>query len=961
MSLLSWNEIKSRALQFSLEWKDATNENAEAKSFYDAFFHIFGISRRRVATFEVAVKKQSGQQGFIDLLWKGVLLVEHKSKGKDLKRAFEQAKSYFAGLKEHELPKYILVSDFQNFVLYDLEKNEEHHFTLDKLIDNIALLGFIAGYQKRTFQEQDPVNIIAAERMGKLHDTLAAIGYQGHALEVYLVRLLFCLFAEDTGIFERGVFQEYIEQHTLEDGSDLALHLAQIFQLLNTPIEKRLLNIDDSLSVFPYVNGELFAEVLPFAAFDTKMREMLLNACALDWSKISPAIFGAMFQSVMNPAERRFLGAHYTSEKNIFKVIKPLFLDELYLHFEKVKGNPKKLKELHTHIAKLTFLDPACGCGNFLIITYRELRLLELKILIELYKNQQVISIEEIVKVNITQFYGIEYEEFPARIAEVALWLIDHQMNRIISDTFGQYFVRIPLKKGTNIVQGNALLVDWNTLKKTDTPIIYTDEVNIFDVKEPIETYKQINIQAKNVFVHTEASAAAYLQMEKNISYFDYILGNPPFVGSKLMSEMQRKDLLLVFGQNENVGVLDYVCAWYYKAAQYIQNRPTKVAFVSTNSITQGEQVGILWNILKNRYHIYIHFAHQTFKWGNEAKGNAAVYCVIIGFANYKTENPKLYQYDDIKGEPQENAATNINAYLLNAKDVFIFRRNSPIANVPNMSFGNMPLDGGNLLLNDKEKNDLLLKEPYAQKFIKPLLSAKEFLNGENRWCIWLVDAQPQELKRMPEVMKRIEKVKKFRENSVAASTRKFAQQPTLFRDRNNPDSFILIPSTSSENRKYIPISLFDKEYIANNSCHIIPNGDLYLFGILTSALHMVWVKYTCGRLKSDYRYSKDIVYNNFPFPMEVSEKQKQKVIKAAEKILAVRKSYANNSLAALYDSLTMPIDLLKAHQELDKAVDSCYRTQPFINEASRMEYLFLLYEQYVFPLLTKEKKKKKS
>lgn len=960
MSSLSWNEIKTRAVQFSKDWQGASNENAEKQSFYDAFFNVFGISRRRVATFEVAVKKQGGKQGFIDLFWKGILLVEHKSKGKDLQKAFEQAKDYFPGLKEHELPKYILVSDFENFILYDLENRTEHHFSLATFADHVALLGFIAGYQKRTFQEQDPVNVIAAERMGKLHDSLLAIGYKGHALEMYLVRLLFCLFAEDTGIFERGIFQEYIEQQTKEDGSDLALHLAQIFQILNTPADKRLLNLEDGLNAFPYVNGDLFAETLPFASFDSKMREILLYACALDWSKISPAIFGAMFQSVMNPQERRYMGAHYTSEKNIFKVIKPLFLDDLYKDFAQAKGKPRKLQELQNRIAKLNFLDPACGCGNFLIITYRELRLLELQILKELYQNQQVMAIAEIVKVDITQFYGIEYDEFPARIAEVALWLIDHQMNRIVSDTFGQYFVRIPLKKTTNIVNGNALQIDWNKLLKAENPTFYTHEINIIEAKEPENTYNNITIHAKNVYVHTETSAIAYIQAQHNQFSFDYILGNPPFVGSKIMSEAQRKDLLLTFGQTENVGVLDYVSAWYYKAAQYCQNHKTKVAFVSTNSITQGEQVGILWNILKNRFHISIHFAHQTFKWTNEAKGKAAVYCVIIGFANYPTKTPKLYQYEDIKGEAQENEVSNINAYLLAAKDVLIFRRNAPIANVPAMSFGNMPLDGGHLLLDDKEKEALLKKEPQAQKFIKPLISAKEFLNGENRWCIWLVNAKPNEIKAMPEIIKRVQAVKTFREKSVAPSTRKFALQPTLFRDKNNPDVFIVIPSTSSENRKYIPMALFDKEYIANNSCHIIPDGDLYLFGILMSALHHVWIKYTCGRLKSDYRYSKDIVYNNFPFPMQVSEKQKQTVMQAAQHVLNTRKNYPNSSLADLYDPLTMPLDLLKAHQALDKAVDVCYRPQPFVNEASRMEYLFLLYEQYVFPLLVERKKKGK-
>lgn len=961
---LSWNEIKTRAISFSKEWENESSEDVESKSFWDGFFDVFGISRRRVASFEKAVKKQDGKQGYIDLLWKGVILVEHKSRGRNLDKAFQQAKDYFPGLKDHELPKFILVSDFQLFRLYDLDNNTTSEFALKDLLRNVHLFGFIAGHEKRTYKEQDPANIQAAERMGKLHDALESSGYTGHALEVYLVRLLFCLFAEDTSIFERTQFQDYIDRNTKEDGSDLAMHLAQLFQVLNTPKEKRLKTLDESLDAFPYVNGKLFEEMLPFAAFDSKMRDMLLFACGLDWSKISPAIFGSMFQAVMNPKERRNLGAHYTSEKNIQKVIKPLFLDDLYKEFEKRKTT-NALLDFQEKIAKLRFLDPACGCGNFLIIAYRELRELELNILRELRKvNEKVygmgfLNIGDILKVKIDQFYGIEYDEFPARIAEVAMYLIDHQMNLKVQLEFGQYFSSLPLKKSATIICGNALKIDWSKLSSSNTYDVYADEVNILTVNESETHYETLNVHAQQVNIFSSQDSYKIAQARKG--HFDYIFGNPPFIGSKLMSEEQRKDLVHIFGNTEGAGVMDYVTAWYVKAAQYIQNTQTKVAFVSTNSIAQGEQVGILWHLLFQFYKIKIHFAHQTFKWQNEAKGNAAVYCIIIGFANYDSDDKYTFEYSDIKGEAQALKVKNINPYLTSGNDTFITKRSKPICKVPLMSFGNMPLDGGFLILSNEEKEAFVLENPEAAKFIKPLISAKEFLNNELRWCFWLVNADPTEMRKIPALMNRIEKVKKFREESIAPSTQKFAAIPMLFRDKNNPDSFIIVPRVSSENRKYIPMGFFDKNSIPSDTCMTIPEGDLFLFGQLTSQMHMAWVKYTCGRLKSDFRYSKDIVYNNYPFPTNVSEANKKKVEAAAQKVLDIRAAYKNSSLADLYDPLSMPPDLVKAHQALDKAVDVCYRPQAFTNELSRIEYLFKLYEDYTAPMFKIEKKKKKN
>ena len=906
---LSWNEIKDRALKFSNEWANETKERAEKDSFWNDFFNVFGISRRRVATFEEPVKKLSGNQGFTDLFWKGTLLVEHKSKGKNLDKAFEQATDYFPGLKEHELPKYILVSDFDKIKLFDLDERTEHEFHVSELYKNVKLFGFIAGYQKRTFKEEDPVNIKAAELMGKLHDQLEEFGYEGHHLEVYLVRLLFILFADDTSIFEKDIFKEFLDQKTNEDGSDLGALMAQFFQVLNTPKEKRLKNLDDHLNQFPYVNGKLFEEFLPIASFNSKMRSILLEASALDWGKISPAIFGSLFQSVMNPEARRNLGAHYTSEKNIFKLIKPLFLDELREEFERVKSSSKKLKEFHHKLSTLKFLDPACGSGNFLIITYRELRLLEIDILRELFKKgEQVLDVSSILWLDVDQFCGIEYDEFASKIAEVAMWLIDHQMNMLVSEEFGQYFARLPLKKAAKIVHADALEIDWN-----------------------------------QVISKSELS---------------YIIGNPPFIGSNIMKKEQRNQIVKIFEKKSGGGTLDYVAGWYILASKFILNTNIKVAFVSTNSIVQGEQTSLLWSLLQEKYGVIIHFAHRTFKWNNEAKGNAAVYCVIVGFANFNTSKKIIFDYEDIKGDAQIIQVKNINAYLVDSKNVFIQKNRKPICNVPNILKGNYYAKSKGLIVEEKDLPFLLENEPKAEKWIKLLIGASEFINNKKRYCLWLVDCQPNELRNMPLVMERINQVRLDRLKSTDKGMQNLA--PTRFRETNNPEKCLVIPVVSSENRKYIPMGFIDKNTISTNSNLIMPNAELYHFGVLMSEMHMSWVKYTCGRLKSDFRYSKDLVYNNYPWAKEVTEKNQKKVEEKAQKVLDVRAEFPDSSLADLYHQLTMPPKLIKAHLELDKAVDLCYRPQAFTNETARIEYLFDLYNQYTEPLLNEKKTKKK-
>lgn len=906
---LSWNEIKDRALKFTNEWEGESRERAEKDSFWNDFFNVFGISRRRLATFEEPVKKLNDRQGYIDLFWKGTLLVEHKSKGRDLDAAYKQATDYFHGIKEHELPKYVLVSDFENFKLYDLDDNEEYEFSLADFHKNIKLFGFIAGYQKRNFKDQDPVNIKAAELMGKLHDQLEENGYEGHTLEVFLVRILFCLFADDTGIFEKDIFKEFIEVKTNDDGSDLGAWLAQFFQVLNTKQEKRLNNLDEHLAAFPYVNGKLFEEHLPIASFDTRMREMILECSSLDWGKISPAIFGSMFQSVMNPEERRNLGAHYTSEKNIMKLIKPLFLDELKEEFEKIKRNKNKLKEFHQKLGQLKFLDPACGCGNFLIITYRELRLLELEVLKELYGNQQVFGIEQIMLVDVDQFYGIEYDEFPARIAEVALWLMDHQMNLSISEAFGMYYARLPLKKSATIVHGNALRIDW----------------------ESVVSKKELS----------------------------YILGNPPFYGKQYQSKEQKEDLKPLFKKVKGAGVLDYVTGWYIKAAQLIKGTKISAGFVSTNSIAQGEQTGILWNELFNNYGIKIHFAHRTFNWSNEARGKAAVHVVIIGFGNFDIKKKSIWSYENIKGEPLEIVVKNINPYLIDGSDITVLKRSKPICDVPQILFGSMPNDGGHFLFTNEEKNEFVNIEPQSEKWFKPILGAYEFLNKVDRWCLWLKDMSPSDLRSLKTIQDRVNLVKQTRAKSSRAATKKLANFPTLFGENRQPTTkYIAIPEVSSERRNFIPIGFLEPEIIASNRLKIIPGADLFNFGNLMSTMHMTWVRYTCGRLKSDYTYSNQIVYNNYPWPKEPKPKNKKAVEAKAQKVLDVRTEFPESSLADLYDPLTMPPKLVKAHQELDRAVDLCYRPQAFTNEMGRVEYLFDLYNEYVSPLLGKQNNK---
>ncbi|MBW7863350.1 MAG: class I SAM-dependent DNA methyltransferase [Candidatus Hydrogenedentes bacterium] len=914
---ISWNEIRQNAIRFSREWTEESREHAEAKSFWDDFFSVFGIRRRTVASFEAPVKTIRGTYGHIDLFWPGVLLVEHKSLGQSLDEAESQAFRYIQDLvssgRESEVPRYVLLSDFARLLLFDLEYEDESEFgqrtwqtcvPLAEFHRHVHDFAFIPGYKQHRVVNQDPINIEAVGILGHLHDTLAEGGYTGPDLERFLVRVLFCLFAEDTGLFERDSFRLYLENHTKPDGSDLGPHLENLFELLNTPPARRQKNLGEELAAFPFVNGELFAGRLAFAQMNRDMRNALMACTRFDWSSISPAIFGSLFQAVMEPAERRQSGGHYTSEQDILKLIQPLFLDELRDELRRLRGNKPKLRQFHEKLGRLRFFDPACGCGNFLVVTYRELRLLEIEVLQALYGAQMEMDIHGLSLVDVDAFYGIEISEWPARIAEVALWLMDHQMNLHLSEAFGQYFVRLPLRKSACIVHGNALRMDWR------------------------------NVLAPE--------------------HCDFLMGNPPFVGAKFQNDEQRRDMALVANGMKGAGLLDYVTAWYLKAADYMRGSGVRAAFVSTNSISQGEQVGVLWSELFQRG-LTIHFAHRTFAWQSEARGKAHVHVVIIGFGFGETPIKRIYDHGGDKATVTQPA--NISPYLVEGPNTVIFSLPAPLCEVPEMGIGNKPIDGGNYLFTEEEKQEFLRLEPAAEPYFYRWVGADEFINGHVRWCLWLEECPQESLRRMPHVKKRVDAVGALRAASKSVPTQKIATTPTRFHVTNRPgEPFLVVPGVSSETRPYIPMGFLTPDVLVSNLVNIVPGATLYHFGVLTSAMHMAWMRQVGGRLKSDYRYSIKMVYNNFPWPYKPDSKKVARVEEAAQGILDTRDNYPNSTFADLYDPLFMPYPLHKAHVRLDRAVDRCYRSQSFNGDASRMTFLFNLYNQYTMGLLPEQK-----
>lgn len=911
---LSWNEIKTRAIAFSREWAKETRETAEAKSFWDAFFHVFGINRRAVAVFEDPVRSLQGTYNRIDLFWKGRLLAEHKSAGKNLDKAKGQAFDYIQDLmragRNAEVPQYVVTTDFAHLQLYDLEATTEDKlvadFPLTEFHRHIKHFAFIAGYKQHTFADEPAVNLKAAELMARLHDTLEDARYPDHQRQLFLVRLLFCLFANDTGIFDSKAFDLLIEESGT-DGQALGRQLAEFFDTLNIPRDQRQTTLDDTLAGLPYVNGGLFADPLPVAHFNPAMRAALLDASRFDWSRISPAVFGSLFQGVMEKRERRQIGAHYTSEANILKVIRPLFLDDLQAQLDKAGSNHAALNRLHEHLAGLKFLDPACGCGNFLVIAYREIRQIENNLLVSLYRGQTVTDIAHIARVNVDQFYGIEIDEWPARIAEVAMWLMDHLMNRDLSEKLGQYFARLPLTHAAHILHANALRTDWKEL----------------------------------------------LPPEK----CSFIMGNPPFIGHHFQNDEQKADQHHIMSDISTGGTLDFVCNWYVKAADYITGTRIPVAFVSTNSISQGEQVAGLWGKLL-QLGAKIHFAHRTFKWESEARGKAHVHVVIIGWGLFDIPNKRLFDHD--ADDVLITTPKNISPYLVDGPDLIIAARSTPICPVPKMSWGNKPTDGGHFLLSEEDRAELISKEPGVEKWIHQYMGGQDFLHNQTRYCLWLQDITPNELRSSPELNSRIEAVRDFRLASKAASTRAYAKYPTLFRQIAQPDSdYLAVPEVSSESREYIPMAMVSKDVIASNTVQFIPAATLYHFGILTSAMHMAWMRQVAGRLKSDYRYSNTIVYNNYPWPEKIADEPREKIETLAQAVLDERAKHqaGGATLADLYDPVTMPPGLAKAHAALDRAVDRAYRSAPFPTERARVEHLFGLYQ--TLTTLFPEKKQK--
>jgi hypothetical protein len=932
---LTQGEIRSNAIRFAAEWKDAAVERAEAQSFWTELFAVYGIKRRSVASFEEKVRNLSGAFDRIDVFYAGVMLGEHKSRGEDLTKAQSQAFNYVQSLtreaRHSEVPQYIVLSDFETIVVFDLDASDPAEpvarFPTAKLHENTRHLGFLAGQTTRPIDPEDPINIDAVEILGRLHDALESRGYTGHALERFLVRVLFCLFADDTGILEPDTFKAIIKE-SREDGFGLGALLNQVFDILDTPKDQRA-QLPEEFANLPYVNGQLFAERLPAVNFNAETRAALLEACEFNWSRISPAVFGSLFQSIMAGDEgakkRRQIGAHYTSERDIMKLIRSLFLDDLEAELAKITTKPKLL-EFQDKLASLKMLDPACGCGNFLVVAYRELRRLEIEVLEKFHAKkkgeiQQILNLDALLKVNVDQMHGIEIEEWPARIAEVAMWLVDHQMNTKAGEIFGQPVLRLPLTKSAKIVHANALRTDWN-----------------------------------EVLPAAECS---------------FVLGNPPFVGKKATSADQKADIATIWAGVKGSGVLDYVTCWYRRAASYIEEYDIVVGFVSTNSITQGEQPSVMWPPLFQE-RVRIRFAHRTFCWMSEARGAAHVHVVIIGFAKSDSDTKIIIDYTD-EAHPVTIRANNINPYLIDAPDVVVTSRTGPLSAVPQIVFGSMPNEAklskaeairrfgaqdaenylaDQLLLSDADRSVLIAQEPESSEWIKPFVGADEFIAGEKRWCLWMVDIPPSTLRRLQKVRERVERIKVNRELSNREATKALAKTPWLFGEIRQPRTdYLLIPRHSSERREYIPIGFLPQEVIAGDSCLVIEGASHFHFGVLTSSMHMAWVRTVCGRIKSDFRYSNKLVYNNFPWPESPTDAQKAAVEQAAQGVLDARAQFPDQTLADLYDPLAMPKPLRDAHRALDRAVDRCYRKNPFDSERARVEFLFDLYQKLTTPL----------
>ena len=923
---LSRNELRTRAAAFAQEWAEAEYEKGETQSFYNDFFAIFDVKRRSVARYEAHVQRLDDSGGFIDLFWPKVLLVEQKSAGRSLATARAQAFDYFDALSESERPRYLLLCDFQHWELLDLDLEEEVRFTLSELPEFIDRFNFVQGVHTRPFRDQDPVNIRASELIGKLYDGLDASGYRGHDLERFLVRTVFCLFADNTGIFERDSFLHLLEERTSADGADAGMWLNRLFTVLDTPVAERSTLLDEELAAFPHVNGDLFRERLTAPDFDSGLRTSLIDAARFDWSRISPAIFGALFQSVMHPDERRAMGAHYTTEQNILKVIEPLFLDDLRAEFERLKQNRgtrrrAELERFQRRLGELRLFDPACGCGNFLIIAYRELRRLEIEVLQELYPSTETaaLDVSQLSNINVHQFYGIEINEFPARIAETALWMMDHIMNVRLSEQLGQYFARIPLGESPHIRCADALEIDWNDVLPADQ--------------------------------------------------CSYVFGNPPFVGFVFRDrekQAQTKQVLSDLGASGSR--LDYVTAWFLKAGAYLQGKRARIGFVATNSITQGEQVAQLWPALFDRYALEISFAHTTFEWGSDARGVAHVHVVIVGLSDRDSVPTKrrLFTYDALSGDPSEQLVDAISPYLIDASGladthlVVQRRRQRHDQRMPLIRVGTKPVDGGHYLFSEAERSAFLAIEPEAKPLLRPFPGSTELINDRKRWILHVSGRSSHDLRLLPEVRSRIRAVAAYRSQGGRLAE-SLADRPTEYHVTVIPTGeFMAIPETSSARRSYIPIGWLHSPTVPSNALLVAEDAELWHFGLLTSAMHVAWLKYIGGRLKSDYRYSSGLVYNTFPLP-EAKDEQLQTLTPHAQTVLDARAEFPDSSLADLYDPELMPPALREAHQRLDRAVDRLYRRAAFRSERERVAYLLARYERMVAPLEAARPKRRRT
>ena len=970
-------EQTQNAKDFFEYWQDKGDEKQETQRYWiELLQNVLGIENpSRYIEFEKTVKIK--HTNFIDAYISSTkVLIEQKGAKVDLTKPqeqsdgamltpYQQAKRYADELSYDLKPRWIVVSNFKEIHIHDMNNlhAEPEIILLENLEKEYYRLQFLVDTKNENIRREEEISLQAGILVGKLYDALIKEYINPdesslRSLNILCVRLVFCFYAEDAGLFEtRTSFEDYIKSFNLQNLRDAFIKL---FKGLDTKLENRD-KYDTSLKPFPYVNGGLFAaEDIEIPNFTQEIVDVLVNDCApFDWREISPTIFGAVFESTLNPETRRTGGMHYTSIENIHKVIDPLFMDELETEFEKIcattnaKTKNDKLHAFQEKLGNLKFLDPACGSGNFLTETYLSIRRLENKVISVLNNGEKVLGFDEFIKVKINQFYGIEINDFAVTVAKTALWIAESQMMTETEKIIGMNLDFLPLTTNAFIVEGNALRMDWETFEvlPEGKNIIYADKANIYKIdsddttliSEPTVKYGEVNIVTKEV----EFKNVEDLQTPKTISVeYDYIMGNPPFVGKKEQSKRQKEDMDLVFREEKNkgLGILDYVCSWYYKATKITQNKKTRCAFVSTNSITQGEQATVLWKMLFSEFNFSIDFAYQTFKWENETldkKHMAAVHCVIISFSSYGNNVKAIFNNED-----EKISVKNINQYLCNAPAVFIESRTTPISKSLAMCYGSMPIDDGHLILT-KDDVELLLKEnPENKKFIRSYMGGAELIKNQERWCLWLKDFSPKELKSSRFVAERVKQTKDFRLSSGRSQTQNLASIPWLFGEIRQPETnMVVIPKVSSEARRYIPISFVSPEIIINGSALIVPNASLYEFGVLTSSIHNSWMRTVAGRMKSDYQYSSNIVYNNFPW-CNPTDEQKAKINQTAQAILDARAKYPESSLADLYDETFMPIELRKAHQANDRAVMEAYGFAKDTTECEIVAELFKMYSK---------------